>query len=56
MIEKEFEDEISAAGDVKDLGWLMRAMDQLKTARGVLAPSYPLAFIFFGKHSCVITP
>ncbi|GAX80454.1 hypothetical protein CEUSTIGMA_g7893.t1 [Chlamydomonas eustigma] len=47
LIEDECEDEGSV--NTRDIGWLMRAMEQLKTARGVLAPSYPFAYIFFGN-------
>ena len=35
--------------DARDYSWLERALDQLKAARGVLAPTYPFAYIFFGE-------
>ena len=36
--------------DARDYSWLERALDQLKAARGVLAPTYPFAYIFFGER------
>lgn len=34
----------------RDYSWLVKAMDQLKIARGVLAHSYVFAYYFFGNE------
>ena len=46
---RRIEDRIESGIDAHDYGWLIRALDQLKVARGVLAPTYPFAYIFFGE-------
>eukprot|EP00798_Chlamydomonas_sp_ICE-L_P030283 gene30283-35271_t len=51
--EKELLDRIDTKVEVgvesRDYGWLVTAVDQLRSARGVLAPSYVFAFFFFGN-------
>lgn len=34
--------------EARDYTWLVRALDQLKVARGVLSNSYAFAYFFFG--------
>ncbi len=34
--------------EARDYSWLVRALDQLKVARGVLSNSYAFAYFFFG--------
>lgn len=48
------DNEIQSGTDARDYGWLVRALDQLKVARGVLAPTYPFAYIFFGEWMRVV--
>ena len=38
--------------EARDYTWLVRALDQLKVARGVLSNSYAFAYFFFGGGFC----
>ncbi|KAG1675373.1 hypothetical protein FOA52_012292 [Chlamydomonas sp. UWO 241] len=52
------EDKMEGGLDARDYSWLVRALDQLQVARGVLAPTYPFAYFFFGNeiYSTDFTP
>mmetsp|Transcript_12045 Transcript_12045/g.25884 ORF Transcript_12045/g.25884 Transcript_12045/m.25884 type:complete len:537 (+) Transcript_12045:152-1762(+) len=40
---------VESGVEARDYGWLVQALDQLKSARGVLAPTYPFAYFVFGN-------
>lgn len=41
-------DMVETGLEARDYSWLVRALDQLKVARGVLSNSYAFAYFFFG--------
>ena len=43
------EEKMEGGVDARDYSWLVSALDQLQVARGVLAPTYPFAYFFFGE-------
>lgn len=46
---KRIDSQVETGTHVRDYGWLVRALDQLRVARGVLANSYAFAYFFFGN-------